>query len=281
MTTTDPTNFRIIALGVGDAFTTDFRRANSGFVILAGEHRLLLDCPGYIGAVMRQASEISGIIVSPPLISHAIITHLHDDHAGGLLEYAINHAVARNPENAPSRNYSVAEQAAATAIGRPTLVSHPAVMAAVWPQRLYVGLGQSINDAGQLVQNRFTDFYHTSIVIPGQRKALGNTGIEVEARLTTHHIPCAAYRVYYQGRSVGFSGDTAFDPALVDWLGEADLLFHESTYGPGHTAYPTLRDYVLSRPPLANKLYLYHYPDNFNLAASALKVAEVGKVYSV
>ncbi len=281
MTTTNPTNFRVIPLGVGDAFTTDFRRANSGFVILAGEHRLLLDCPGYIGAVMRQASQISGITVTPPLVSHAIITHLHDDHAGGLLEYAINHAVARTPETASSRDYNAAEQAAAAAVGRPTLVSHPAVMAAVWPQRLYVGLGQSINEAGQLVQNRFSDFYHASLIIPGQRKSLGDTGIEVEARLTVHHIPCAAYRVYYQGYCVGFSGDTAFDPALVDWLGEADLLFHESTYGPGHTFYPLLRDYVLSRPGLADKLYLYHYPDNLDVAASALKVAEVGKIYSV
>lgn len=281
MTTSDPAAFSVIPLGVGDAFTTSFRRANSGFVILAGEHHLLLDCPGYIGAAVRQASEISGIPLSPPLISHAIITHLHDDHAGGLLEYAINHAVARNPTTAPSRDFTPEQQAAAQRVGRPTLVSHAAVLAAVWPQRLYVGLGQSINDDGVHVQNRLGDFYHTSLLFPGQRKAIGNTGIEVEARLTIHHIPCAAYRVYYQGRCVGFSGDTAFDPALVDWLAEANLLFHESTYGPGHTAYPALRDYALAHPGLADKLYLYHYPDNLDVAHSALKVAEVGKVYAV
>jgi ribonuclease BN (tRNA processing enzyme) len=281
MTTSDPTNFQVIPLGVGDAFSTNFRRANSGFVILAGEHRLLLDCPAYIGALLRQASETSGIYLSAPLISHTIITHLHDDHAGGLLEYAINHAIARNPQTAPSRDYSAAEQAAAQRVGRPTLVSHPAVMAAVWPQRLYVGLGQSLNDAGEYVQNRFSDFYKTGIIIPGQRKAIGDSGIEVEARLNTHHIPCAAYRVYYNGRCIGFSGDTSFDPALVDWLAEANLLFHESTYGPGHTPYAALRDYVATRPGLADKLYLYHYPDNFDVVHSALKVATVGRVYSV
>lgn len=277
----DAANFKVIPLGVGDAFATDFRRANSGFAILAGDHRLLLDCPGYIGAVMRQASEISGVPLSPPLTSHAIITHLHDDHAGGLLEYAINHAVARDPAAAPYRNYSEAEQAAAQQAGRPTIVSHAAVLSAVWPQRLYVGLGQSINDAGEYVPNRLSDFYRTSLVFPGQRKAIDDTGITVEARLTIHHIPCAAYRVYYQGRCVGFSGDTAFDPGIIDWLGEADLVFHEATYGPGHTPYDKLCEYVKSRPGLADKFYLYHYPDNFDVAHSALKVAAVGKVYPV
>lgn len=277
----DAAAFRVIPLGVGDAFATDFRRANSGFAILAGEHRLLLDCPGYIGAVVRQASEISGIYLSPPLFSHALITHLHDDHAGGLLEYAINHAVARDPVSAPYRNYNADEQSAAIAAGRPTIVSHAAVLAAVWPQRLYVGLGQSINEAGEYVQNRFSDFYRTSLLFPGQRKAIGDTGIEVEAHLTIHHIPCAAYRVYYQGRCVGFSGDTAFDPTLIDWLGEADLVFHEATYGPGHTPYMKLCEYVRSQPDLADKFYLYHYPDNFAVSESGLKVAEVGKVYTV
>jgi ribonuclease BN (tRNA processing enzyme) len=277
----DAAAFNVIPLGVGDAFATDFRRANSGFAIMAGEHRLLLDCPGYIGAVVRQASEISGITLSPPLFSHTLITHLHDDHAGGLLEYAINHAVARDPAAAPSRNYSAAEQAAALQAGRPTLISHAAVLSAVWPQRLYVGLGQSINDAGEYVQNRLSDFYRTSLLFPGQRKMIDDTGIAVEARFTIHHIPCAAYRVYYQGRCVAFSGDTSFDPALIDWLAEADLVFHEATYGPGHTPYAKLCNYVHSRSGLADKFYLYHYPDNFDIAHSGLKVAEVGKVYAV
>lgn len=276
---TDP-SLRVVPLGVGDAFTSNFQRANAGFVILAGEHRLLLDCPGYIGAVLRQAGTISGLPLSPPLVSHALITHLHDDHSGGLLEFAINHAIARNPQTARERGYSAAEQAAAAKVGRPTIVAHAAVLASVWPQRLQVGLGQSITDAGKLVQNQLSDFYQTSIIIPGQRKAIGDTGIEVEARLTVHHIPCAAYRVYYRGRCVGFSGDTAFDPALVDWLAAADLFFHESTYGPGHTPYQQLCDYAYSRN-LADKLYLYHYPDNFDLANSKLRVAEVGKVYNI
>lgn len=271
---------RVIPLGVGDAFTSNFQRANAGFAILAGEHRLLLDCPGYIGAVLRQASTISGVPLSPPLISHALITHLHDDHSGGLLELAINHAIARQPQTARERDYSAEEQAAAAKVDRPTIVSHAAVLASVWPQRLQVGLGQSITDAGQHMQNQLRDFYHTSIVIPGQRKAIGDTGIEIEARLTVHHIPCAAYRVYFQGRSVGFSGDTAFDPALVDWLAAADLFFHEATYGPGHTPYQQLCEYASTRN-LGDKLLLYHYPDNFNINASELRVAEVGKVYTI
>ncbi len=276
---TNSDNLSIIPLGVGDAFASQFQRANSGFVVLAGPHRLLIDCPGYIGALMRQASGISGVPLTPPLVGHMLITHLHDDHSGGILEFAINHAIARNPDTAPERDYTAEEQAAAAKFGRPTIHSHAGVLSAVWQQRLKVGLGQSLTEQGVHVPNSLADFYHTNILFPGQRKAIGDTGIEVEARATTHHIACAAYRVYYKGRSLGVSGDTAFDPALIDWLAEANIMFHESTYGPGHTPYAALRDYALSKPSLVERLYLYHYPDNFDIAKSVLKVAEVGKIY--
>ena len=42
------------------------------------------------------------------------------------------------------------------------------------------------------------------------------------------------------GRCLGYSADTAFDPALLSWLSEADLIVHETNLGPIHTPYEKL-----------------------------------------
>ena len=38
------------------------------------------------------------------------------------------------------------------------------------------------------------------------------------------------------GRSFGYSSDTAFDPDLIAFLSPADLIIHETNFGPAHTA---------------------------------------------
>jgi hypothetical protein len=44
------------------------------------------------------------------------------------------------------------------------------------------------------------------------------------------------------GARLGFSSDTAFDPDLIAFLSAADLIVHETNYGPAHTPYASLRD---------------------------------------
>ena len=58
--------------------------------------------------------------------------------------------------------------------------------------------------------------------------------LRIERRFTRHHIPTTAIRVSLDGRArplFGCSADTAFDPELIDWLSEADVVIHETNYG--------------------------------------------------
>ncbi|MCZ7678706.1 MAG: hypothetical protein M5U28_08020 [Sandaracinaceae bacterium] len=80
-----------------------------------------------------------------------------------------------------------------------------------------------------------------------------------------------------RGRTLGYSADTAFDPSLVEWLSEADLFVHETNYGI-HTPYASL---AALPPELRARMRLIHYPDDFDLAASAIEPLEAGRRYTV
>src|SRR5437763_14718324 len=67
----------------------------------------------------------------------------------------------------------------------------------------------------------------------------------------------SALRFHAQGRSFGYSADTAFDPSLLEWLGATELFCHETNLGV-HTPLPSL----LSRPEAERaRMRLIHYPD--------------------
>jgi ribonuclease BN (tRNA processing enzyme) len=99
----------------------------------------------------------------------------------------------------------------------------------------------------------------------------------IECRRTVHHIPTFAMRVTAGGRSLGLSADTAYDPGLVDWLAEADLVVHETNLGL-HTPYEKL---VTLPEPVRKKLRLIHYPDDFDLDDGVIEPLRPGRLYVV
>ena len=58
----------------------------------------------------------------------------------------------------------------------------------------------------------------------------------IECRPTIDPIPTYALRIEAEGRTLGYSSDTSFDPSLIDWLAPADLIVHETNRGI-HTHY--------------------------------------------
>ena len=85
----------------------------------------------------------------------------------------------------------------------------------------------------------------------------------IERRFTRHHIPTTAIRVSLDrgpGRwrpLLGYSADTAFDPDLIAWLAEAELIVHETNFGV-HTPLAAL----LTLPAeIRARMRLIHYPD--------------------
>jgi ribonuclease BN (tRNA processing enzyme) len=84
-------------------------------------------------------------------------------------------------------------------------------------------------------------------------------------------------RVAGGGQKLGHSADTAFDEGLIAWLAEADLVVHETNHGI-HTPYERL---AALPAPLRARMRLTHYPDAFDLAASAIEPLEERRVYRV
>ncbi len=66
-----------------------------------------------------------------------------------------------------------------------------------------------------------------------------------------------------------------FDPELIAFLQPADLIIHETNFGPAHTPYADLAALPVE---LRAKMRLIHYPDSFDIEASNITVLREGDV---
>lgn len=78
-----------------------------------------------------------------------------------------------------------------------------------------------------------------------------------------------------RGGSSGYSSDPAFDPALIAFLEPADLIIHETNYGPAHTPYASLATLPAD---LRARMRLIHYPDGFDVEGSNIAALREGEV---
>lgn len=243
-----------VPLGVGDAFTALHYSS-----CLAVEHAgqvLLVDCPHPIRKMMREASATSGLAVDVDRVSGVALTHLHADHSSGLegLGYFSHFVVGR----------------------KMTVLAHPEVAERLWDGHLAAGMERLIETpGGEPRPRRFEDFFHH---VPLAYDAPVSFGpFTLECRRTYHHLPCTALRIRAAGRCLAYSADTGFDERLIAWLAEADLVLHETNHGV-HTPYAML---AALPAELRRKMRLIHYPDDFDLAASAIAPLEQGRRYTV
>jgi ribonuclease BN (tRNA processing enzyme) len=100
----------------------------------------------------------------------------------------------------------------------------------------------------------------------------------IRLRRTLHHVPTCAVRVQAAGRTFAYSSDTAFDPSLIDFLSSADLIVHETNFGPAHTPYEKLAELP---EPLRRRMRLIHFPDEFDRASSAVVPLDEGEWLAV
>jgi hypothetical protein len=102
----------------------------------------------------------------------------------------------------------------------------------------------------------------------------------VERRFTRHHIPTTAVRIWLEGGRrplLGYSADTAFDPDLIAWLAEAELIVHETNYGV-HTPLASL----LTLPPeLRARMRLIHYPDQLEVETAPITCLREGQILTL
>lgn len=222
----------ITALGVGDAFSA--LHYTSSLLLEAAGVSILVDCPHPIRKMLREGTNAR---VDVQDVRGVVVTHLHADHASGLEGFAYyTHFLlgCRTP-----------------------LIAGPEVLAQAWEGHLAAGMSV-LRDAEGPHSKTFESFFDPCPVEPGG--VVGFGPFAIEARPTRHHIPTYAFRIRAEGRTIGISGDTAFDPDLIEWLAPADLVIHESNLGPAHTPYESLAALPAA---LRRRMRVTHLPDGF------------------
>jgi ribonuclease BN (tRNA processing enzyme) len=236
----------VIALGVGDAFSA--LSYSSCLAVGADGVWLLVDCPHPIRKILRESG--SGLDVGD--VAAVVLTHLHADHASGLegLGY-FSHFVLRR---------------------RVRLLAHADVLREAWDGHLAAGMRQIMEPEQFTVSSRRLEDYF-DVTSLGEERAVTLGPFAIECRRTVHHVPTTAVRIRAGGRALGYSADTAFDPALVEWLAQADLVVHETNAGV-HTPYASLAALPAA---LRARMRLIHYPDDFDAAASVIAPLRQGE----
>lgn len=257
---------QLLPVGVGDAFSS-LRYSCCLALRLRDDPEapwLLIDCPHPTRKMLREAGARAGIDLPLERLQGVVLTHLHADHASGLESFCYWF-------------FFVMQR-------RLPLYAHPAVLARLWEGHLAAGMEQLLPAVGAEPRRMsLSDYFEIHPLDEARPVPCGP--FQVECRPTIHHIPTFALRIRpapgaadasdtpgTPGPCLGHSADTAFDPGLIAWLAEADLIVHESNLGV-HTPY---EDLAALPADLRARMRLIHLPDHFDRAASCIACLEEG-----
>ena len=237
----------VFSLGTGGAFTKKLYQNN--YLIIKGTQHVLIDC----GTKATQGLVELGL--APTKIQTLLITHSHADHVGGLEELAL-------------MGRYVTKQ-------KPKIVITETYEQQLWNNTLKGGCAYNERIGNKLLS--FDDLFEPLRPTPYtglQRDAweidLGNLNLIL---FRTKHIPDSSKTWKDSGHSLGcivdrrffFSGDTRFDPELVEDVMNhfpIELAFHDVQFYPGgvHASF----DELCALPDsFKSKCYLMHYPDTY------------------
>jgi ribonuclease BN (tRNA processing enzyme) len=199
---------RVTVLGSGDAFGSG-GRLHSSYLVEAAGTTILVDC----GASVLQGLKRAG--VDPACIDAVLLSHLHGDHFGGVpflfLEYKWE-----TPRTRPLAIYGPADTEARV-------------------EDLYAALYERTARGARAFEVRWVRAH------PAAEMQVG--GLTVCAYPVPHSpdLECLAYRITGDGRSVLYSGDSAWTDDFARWARGVDLFVCEcSTYEtkvPIHVSY--------------------------------------------
>ncbi len=245
---------KLYVLGVGDTFTE--KHVTHALLLEAEGFRLAIDCPDSYRRVLRAARDKAGTAHAKDLdlfaIDDVLVTHVHGDHMNGLEGVGyFKHFAQKKP------------------LGLHTIAP---VREALWGERLVASMG-TLWDGQELRKKSFDDYFAWSEVALDRVTTIGP--FRIRARITKHHVPTSALLVEHGGQSIGISSDTAFDPELIAFLAQAELIVHETNYGAAHTAYA---DLLTLDADVKSKMRLIHYPDEFDIAKSEIPALLEGQV---
>lgn len=246
----------VCPVGVGSAFAT--KNFNSSFIIAYNRKTLLFD----IGQTVPYALSQKGIKITD--FDSYYVSHAHSDHIGGMEQLLFTSRYVTKT--------------------KPNFISFPSVMKDLWNKTLSGGLeeaelpnltledyltitpltyDESVVDlptsdepvrARVLWENcnlRFLENLHVPSNVNNYDNVMSTTGLSVD---TLHD------------GGVFISGDTRFTPRLLELASEYDTIFHDCQLFDApedklvHATYNQLKELP---DELRQKMYLYHYGDNF------------------
>jgi ribonuclease BN (tRNA processing enzyme) len=250
----------LIPLGVGEAFTA--RNYTSCPVLGGDETWLMIDYPHPVRKMLHEASTDTAL-ASPLDLDriHAVaVSHLHADHCCGLEDFGYFSFFALGR--------------------RAKLLMHPDASARLWDGLLAAGMELVQTKPDEPSVRKQLDDYFQLIDLDLSRPVKCGP-FSIECRRTIHSVPTFAFRITAGDRVLGYSADTAYDPTLIGWLDDADLIVHETTtmiHTGVHTPYEKLAALPES---LRSKMRLTHYPDDFDVNASVIEPLRQGRIYEV
>lgn len=180
-------------LGTGDAFGSGGRFQACISLRAAGSHALL-DCGSTSLVAIRRLG------VDPGSVDAVIVSHFHEDHFGGLPLLVLEAQFAKRT--------------------RPLVIAGPPGIAARAAEQMEVAFRGSSRTA-----QRFEIMYRELGAAPTRVGPLAVSAVPVA------HTPgseAIALRVEADGRTLAYSGDTEWTPALAEVAAGADLLIAEA-----------------------------------------------------
>lgn len=247
---------RILILGIGDAFTS--RHFGSSALIRTDEGDVLIDCPALLNRALREASDASGWTIDIAGIDDIILTHLHGDHCNGLEAFGFQRRMMRRQDDRA---------------GRPRLHTIAPVADRLW-ERLAPAMDSPMGDGRP---STLDDYFDVRLLSGDEPTEVA--GVTVRCRMTKHPIPTIGLLVADHDATLGWSGDTAFDPAHIEWLRDADLIIHETNVGEAvHTPIAALNALP---DELRGKMRLIHVTDDFDPSSSDIPVLGEGEALTV
>lgn len=180
-------------LGTGDAFGNGGRLQTCISLRVAGFHALL-DCGATSLVAMRRAG------IDPATVDAVLISHFHTDHFGGLPLLVLDGQFTKRT--------------------RPLAIAGPPGIPVRSAEQMEIGFAGSSRTA-----QRFPITYHELGASPTTIGLLSVRGLPV---VHTPGSEAIGLRVDAAGRSVAYSGDTEWTPALAALADGADLFIAEA-----------------------------------------------------
>jgi ribonuclease BN (tRNA processing enzyme) len=218
---------RLQFLGCGDAFGSG-GRFNTCFLVETQADAFLIDCGASSLVAMRRFG------VDPNRIGKVFLSHLHGDHFGGLVFFLLD-----------AQHLSRRQRPLTIAGPKGLQARLKAASEALFPQSTERPL-------------RFDLRFHELEI--GRRDEVEEVAVTPFAADHSSGAPSLALRLETNGRSIAFSGDTAWTDTLIDAARGADLFVCEASFrGRKVTGHMDLDDLVARLDTIgAARVYLTH-----------------------